>query len=243
MRIVKLFLVTWVLTISTFSLIQSNPSSEDYLRWSLQQADFIAQSTYQDGKVGSRVLWAWTGIDTRVLKTERAMNYKLRATWFTPEVIRGSARFTQLRSRLREDETRRLVSEAEAAGDTVIMIEIDPNEGSGVLPPDWEAFLQPSGTVSQEAAARGSENPELRKVRALQGVRQRNYDYDRFWVVFPLVQDNGEPVLSSGTAEAELVVRIYNREGTVRWPIPPSVRSRILELQAKRSLEKKLDSK
>jgi hypothetical protein len=208
-------------------------SDDGYLGWSFQQADSIARSTYQDGKVGSRVLWAWTGIDTRVLKTERAMNYKLRATWFTPDVIRASARVAQLRSRLREDEVRKLVAEAEAAGDTVIMVEIDPNEGSGVIPPDWEAFLEPMAASRQEDAVRGIDNPDLHKVRALQGVRQRNYDYDRFWVVFPLLNAKGEAVLPQNAPEAELVVRIYNREGVVRWPIPPSVRTRIAELVSK----------
>jgi hypothetical protein len=208
---------------------QSAPK-EDYLDWSMQQANNVAQSTYQDGKVGSRVLLAWTGVDTRWLKTERAQNYKLRATWFTPEVIQGTARFAQIQSRLRDDETRKLVTEGDQAGDTVVMVEIDPNQGSGVIPPDWEAFLQPTGATKPEQAVRGKEQPDLRKVRALQGVRQRNYDYDRFWVVFPLVSDDGEPTIAPDTKEIDLIVRIYNREGHVHWLVPESVRSRILKL-------------
>ncbi len=223
--------------LTSFSFSQAPAPDDSYLRWSLQQADVTAQSTYQDGKVGSRVLLAWTGIDTRVLKKERAQNYKLRATWFTPEVIRASARYAQLRSRLSDDETRKLVVDAENAGDTVIMVEIDPNQGSGVIPPDWEAFLQPSGATSQDATVRGTENQHLRNTRALQGVRQRNYDYDRFWVVFPLQTANGEPLIAPGTAEVELIVRIYNREGTVRWAVPASIRNRIAELQAKRAAQ------
>ncbi|HUS18052.1 MAG TPA: hypothetical protein VMZ25_00205, partial [Terriglobales bacterium] len=208
---------------------------EGYLNWSLTQAETIAQSTYQDGKVGSRVLLAWTGIDTRVLKTERAQNYKLRATWFTPEVIRGSARAAQLRSRLSADETRKLVAEAETAGNTVIMVEIDPNQGSGVIPDDWEAFLQPHGNTNPEAAIRGKDNSDLRKVRALQGVRQRNYDYDRFWMVFPLLDDKGKALLPPEAVEVDLVVRIYNREGTVQWTVPPSVHTLVSQLQVKRA--------
>jgi hypothetical protein len=225
-----------VLLISSFVFSQS-PPTEDYLSWSMQQANEIAQSTYHDGKVGSRVLLVWTGVDTRWLKTERAQNYKLRATWFTPEVIRATSRFSQIQSRLREDETKKMVSDAEAAGDTVVMVEIDPSQGSGVIPPDWEAFLQPVGATKPEQAIRGAENPDLRKVRALQGVRQRNYDYDRFWMIFPLVSENGELLIPADTKEVDLIVRIYNREGNVRWVVPQSVVSRMQELAAARRKE------
>jgi hypothetical protein len=210
-------------------------SLEDYLRWSPQQTDAVGKSTYHDGKVGSRAL-LWLGVDTRVLKTERSQNYKLRATWFTPEVIRASARNAQLRSRLTEEETKALVSEAEGAGDTILLVEIDPNQGSGVIPTDWEAFLQPKGATNLNAAVRGSERPELRKMRALQGVMQRNYDYDRFWVVFPLVHADGQPVVTREQSEIELVVRIYNREGSVTWFVPPSIRSQI-DLLTKKAIK------
>lgn len=223
---------------AALTFAQSTGVPESYLSWSLEQADSIALSTYHDGKVGSRVLLFWTGVDTRVLKTERAHNYKLRATWFTPEVIRASARHAQLKSRLRDDETRRLVTDAEAAGETVVMVEIDPNQGSGVIPRDWEAFLQPRGATTPEAVVRGTENPELRNNRALQGVSQRNYDYDRFWVVFPLLTDKGGPLIPAGTSEVELVVRIYNREGAVRWVVPESVRSHMSELAARRAAQR-----
>jgi hypothetical protein len=207
--------------------------SEAYLSWSAAQADLVGKSTYSDGKVGSRAtLAAVLGVD-RGLKTERARNYKLRATWFTPEVIRASARRAQLRSRLTDDETRSLVAEAEAAGDTVILIEVDPNEGSGVIPPDWDAFLQPKGTSPQASlVVRGRENSVIRKVRALQGVMQRNYDYEQFWVVFPLIRADGQPVFPEGVVEAELVVRIYNKEGTVTWPLAQSIRERTSAIMA-----------
>jgi hypothetical protein len=134
------------LTIVVSVSAQENAKDDEYLRWPRQQAETVGKSTYHDGKVGSR-LYPW---DTRVLKTERSQNYKLRATWFTPEVIRASARWAQLQSHLTDKETEAVVSEAEAAGDTVIMVEIDPNEGSGVIPLDWEAFLQPKGKTSRD---------------------------------------------------------------------------------------------
>jgi hypothetical protein len=102
-------------------------------------------------------------------------------------------------------------------------VEIDPREGSGVIPNDWQAFLQPKDRP--DAAVRGTVKPELRDVKALAGVLRRNYDYDRFWVAFPMVSTAGAPLLAATDANAELVVRIYDKEGRVDWPIPPSMRS------------------
>lgn len=202
---------------------------EDYLRWTGERASQVAEGAYKNGKVGSRSLLFWTGWDSRILKTERAQNYKLRATWFTPDVVRASARWAQLRSRLTDDDTRRLVADAEAAGDTVVIVDIDPNEGSGVIPTDWETFLRPKDAPYESGRfARGTPVEALRKVQALQTIRQRNYDYERFWVVFPLVTADGDPLFGPDTPEAELIVRIYNREGTVVWPVPPSIHARAL---------------
>jgi hypothetical protein len=66
--------------------------------------------------------------------------------------------------------------------------------------------------------------PKLRDVKALAGVLRRNYDYDRFWVVFPLETRTGERLLDPRTAALELVVRIHDQEGRVEWPVPPSMR-------------------
>ncbi len=192
-------------------------SDNEFVNWPAQHAETIGRSTYKRGRVGG--IW-----DTRLLKTERSYNYKLAGTWLTPETIRATARLIQLRSRLSADETLKLVQEAEAVGDTVVMIEIDPREGSGVLPNDWEAFLQPKGRDAQ--AASGRIESKLRDVRALSGVIQRNYDYDRFWAVFPLTQPDGSPLFAATDAAAELVVRIYNKEGRIEWPIPPSIRNK-----------------
>ena len=204
---------------------QETGDSNAYLRWSQQEAESVGKSTYHDGKVGSRVLFVWLGVDTRGLKTERSQNYKIRATWFTPEVIRASARSAQLRDRLTDKETQALVAEAEAVSGTVIMVELDPNEGSGVIPLDWSAFLQPKGSTSPNEAVRGVQMPELRKAPVFQGVQQRNYDYERFWVAFPLLRDDGNILVSPDKDAIQLVVRIYNREGTVSWQVPTSIRT------------------
>ena len=174
----------------------------------------IGEAAYRRGRVG--------GIfDTRLLKTERAYNYKLAATWLTPEAIRASARLHQLRSRLSDDETRALVAEAEAVAGTVVIVDIDPREGSGVIPSDWEAFLQPKG--ASDRLLRGTINRKLRDVKGLAGVLSRNYDYDRFWVTFPLERGTSGTFTASDQT-AELIVHIRGREGRVEWPIPVSLR-------------------
>jgi hypothetical protein len=200
------------------ALVTAQEPDDAWLQWSATQAQSIGKAAYVQGRVG--------GIfDTRLLKTERSYNYKLAATWLSRDVIRATARLQQLTARLTDDAARRLVAEAEDAGDTVVMVEIDPREGSGVIPNDWAAFLQPA--TPQGAASRavsGTDTPRLREVKALAGVLRRNYDYDRFWVVFPLVHADGKPLFSPTDTQAELVVRINDREGRVRWPIPPHMK-------------------
>jgi hypothetical protein len=202
----------------------SSSQDESYLSWDERRAVEIGRSFREDGRVG--------GIfDTRILSTNRSYNYKLRATWMTPEVIRASARLAQLREFLTDDQTRALVEEAESAGDTVILVEIDPREGSGVIPLDWIAVLRPSGTENDDSAwVRGESRPALRQMKALRGVAERDYDYDVFWVVFSLSSDDGRALFEASVRDAELVVRIYEKEGRVNWPIPASIRAKVRSL-------------
>ena len=69
-------------------------------------------------------------------------------------------------------------------------------------------------------------NSQLREVKALAGVRRRNFDYDRFWVTFPLTSGSGVSLFAGGDHIAELVVRIHDKEGHVEWPIPESISAR-----------------
>jgi hypothetical protein len=88
------------------------------------------------------------------------------------------------------------VKQAESAGDTVILVDIDPREGSGVIPLDWLALLQPRFADGRTGTAiRGVSSPDLGTVQAPSGVLQRNDDDDRFRVVFPLTYEDGQPVL------------------------------------------------
>ena len=190
--------------------IASAQSTDAWLDWSPSRAEGIGKAAYVRGRVG--------GIfDGRLLKTERAYNYKLAATWMTPDVIRATARMLQLTQRITDDQARALVAEADQAGDTVVIVEIDPREGSGVIPNDWSAFLQADvPDFAEPRAVRGQDTPKLREVKALAGVLRRNYDYDRFWVVFP---DNSDvQYLKPGVRTIQLVVRIHDKEGRVEWP-------------------------
>jgi len=60
-------------------------------------------------------------------------------------------------------------------------------------------------------------------VKALAGTVQRDYAYDVFWVVFPLVDEKGQAILPESASEAELIVAIYNKQGKVTWQIPDSI--------------------
>jgi hypothetical protein len=197
---------------------QKPAADSSYLSWTASKAREVGGTTRVNGRVGGM-------FDFRIINTDHAFNYKLRATWLTRDVIQAAARLAQLADRLAVAETEALVAEAEAVRDTVIMVEIDPREGSGVIPLDWLAVLQPKGLQpDQPGAVRGTVQQKLRQVRALSGVFRRDYAYDVFWVVFPLVTESGQPLFSASTSDAELVVRIHGKEGRVGWPVPAAIR-------------------
>lgn len=219
----KKHLKLFFLIISCFALpVSAQNDSDSYLTWSAQQAEQIGKSMRENGKVGS----SW---DFRVINTDHAINYKLRATLLTPEVIRASARLEQLRNRLTNEQTKKLVEESESAGDLIVMVEIDPREGSGVIPLDWRVFLQ-SKNYKEGAdgwAITGVKRPELRGFKALSGVFKRDYNYDAFWVTFSLRNENNAPVIPADTSEFELFIGIYSKEGRVNWRIPESISQKI----------------
>jgi hypothetical protein len=70
-------------------------------------------------------------------------------------------------------------------------------------------------------------------VKALSGVMRRDYDYDLFWVVFPLVDENRDPLIPENVSEVELLVGIYSKEGRVTWRMPESIRRKIRALSKK----------
>jgi hypothetical protein len=193
--------------------------ADAYLTWPQDRAEALARSTRAKDSAGQ--IW-W---DTRGTRTERSVRYTVVATWMTPEVIRATARVLQLREGLSAEATKALVAEADRPGQTIVMVEIDPHEGSGVVPLDWQAYLLPyAGGKGIEGAAAGTATPRLRDLRVLAGIGRRDYAYDRFWMVFPLKNGDGRPLFGAAATEAEVVVRIYEKEARMKWPIPASVR-------------------
>jgi hypothetical protein len=200
--------------------VPTTDAQDDYLGWSLKQAEEIGKSTRVTGRVGG--FW-----DGRVIRTEESYNFKLRATWFTPEVIRATARYFQIRQGLTESVANSMVSEADAAGDTVVLVEIDPREGSGVIPLEWEVYLRPQAKDNSDfMGSTGLKSTELRKLKVFESVIPRDYSYDRFWITFRLNDKSGQPLFPAATRECELVVRINNKEGRVKWMIPDSIHKR-----------------
>ena len=206
-----------LLTFSRPGVAATADTGDAWLSWSAQTAETIGKAMRHTGRVGG-------AFDLRVKSTNKAYNYKLRATWLTPEVMRAGARLLQLQERLSDDEARQLVVAAERAAQTIVLVELDPREGSGVIPLGWSATLQPKGRANGRAA-RGTLMPRLRDVPVLKGVDKRDYAYDVFWIGFEMERD-GMALFEDGDVEAELVVRIEGKEGRVEWEIPPSIRIR-----------------
>lgn len=191
-------------------------AQDDWLSWPANRAEAVGKGMRKSGRVGGF-------FDMRVKSTNKSYNFKLRATWLAPEVVRAGARLLQLQERLSDDEARQLAARGLEAADTIILVELDPQEGSGVIPLGWTAYLQPKDRP-QGPVVKGSLMPQLRNVPALKGVNARDYAYDLFWVGFPLERD-GAPLFGPEDREAELVVRIEGKEGRVTWVIPPSIRA------------------
>lgn len=213
------FAVVLSLALTGLHLPAESQVDEPWLAWSVEESRARGR-----GRVTGRVGGFW-GI--RGLHTERAMNYELRVTWLTPEVIRAAARLRQLRDRATRDEAVAWVREAEGLADTIVMIELDPREGSGVIPLDWAAYLQPVGADPEAGyATKGVLLERGRQYPALAGVEKRDYDFDVFWVGFPL-RGSSAATFMKDAQMAELVVRVQSSEGRVTLAIPPSIRSRL----------------
>src|SRR5215210_112312 len=80
-------------------------AEEAFLSWPMPIAQAVGDAAHVSGRVGR-------ALDLRLLKTERAYNYKLSATWMTPNAVRASARLIQLAERLSNEATLALVARA-----------------------------------------------------------------------------------------------------------------------------------
>ncbi len=196
-------------------------SAQELATNDLKQAQGIVDAARVKGKVGGT-------FDFRVKSTDRSYNYKLRATWLTPEVVAAAARLIQAREGMTADQVTEMIREAERPGETVVLLEIDPREGSGVIPRDWTVFFGPKGEPpSSGRTVKGVNMPALRDTRVLSGARPRDYSYDQFWIAFPIRGTDGKPLITNADRAAEVTVRIYNKVGKVSWPISEKTREYI----------------
>jgi len=206
-----------ILFFACFHTLNAQNSSENqgYLSWSSKTAKSVGKSWRNRGRAGGF-------FDTRILSTNDSFNYKLRATLMSPEAIRAASRIEQLNNRLSDKETIELVDKAEANNNLVVIVEIDPREGSGVIPRDWSAFLGGKGLASKHQV-RGKVTNSLRKNKAFNFFGKRDYDYDIFWVSFSL--DNSK--WSEIPEKLELSVRIKQKEGRVSWKTSLPLKERL----------------
>ena len=194
---------------------------EDYLTWTKQQATKIGLKWRVAGRVG------WRPVRFEITYSG-VYFYELRATLMTPEAIRAAARIEQLRRHLTDDETRALVMEAEKIDGLVVFIELNPREGSGVIPLNWHTTLRPKGVKDDSPLEiGGTSTPALRHVKALTRVGPRDYAYDVFWVVFPIRNTQGKLTWETAPDEIELVVGINDMRGRVSWRVNDSLRQRL----------------
>src|SRR5688500_11521263 len=155
-------------TLLILLLSAASSQAAGWLDWSASQAQSIGKSTFQPARIGGgRVL----------LNTERARSYKLGVTWLTPDVIRASIRLHQLSRRLDDPSAEALATEALKRRDLVFMVDIDPDEGSGVIPLDWQALIRVVSPSVQVPPLAGTKAASLRGDPAFAGVLRRNYDY------------------------------------------------------------------
>ncbi len=212
---------------SVFAQDSISQLDRDFLSWNAKQTIQFGETWREKGRIGGL-------FDGRILSTDKSYNYKLRATLMSPEAIRAAARREQLRNGLTVDETRKLVVEAEKENSLILLVEIDPREGSGVIPNDWRVLLNAKGSGTESnKPIRGVKNQSLGEILALKGVSNRDYDYDLFWVAFPLKDESGKPFWNSVPTELELVVGIYNKEGRVTWKVSDALKLRIEALLKK----------
>ncbi|HJU94231.1 MAG TPA: hypothetical protein VJ656_14940 [Pyrinomonadaceae bacterium] len=219
-------ILLFVVFASTSAQQAPTNQTDDYLSWSAKQATQIGMKWRMGGRVGWRKAGArakWDPFYSGVYY------YDLRGTLMTPEAIRAAARLEQLRRHLTDDETRALVTEAEKVDGLVAYIELNPREGSGVIPLDWHATLRPKGAKDDSPLAiAGTNTPSLRHIKALTRVGLREYQYDVFWVVFPVRDKQGKPIWETPPDAIELVVDINDMRGRVSWRVNDSFRQRLV---------------
>lgn len=184
-----------------------------YKSLSEKQARNLISSARVSGRVGG-------AFDLRITSTDRSFNYKLRATWITQDVASALARVLVAAKGVPED---RALSTLRDLGDNwyYFFLELDPREGSGVIPKDWVARFGPQAQPNR--AMVGEILPETGTWSLLVSAFPRDYAYDTFLV--RVAKETGDHrTLEATDSEAELTVGIYNKVGRVHWPVAKDLR-------------------
>jgi hypothetical protein len=99
-------------------------------------------------------------------------------------------------------------------------VELDPREGSGIIPRDWISRFGAQGAGDDRRVA-GTIAPDEGIWLQIASAFPRDYAYDRFLIKFPLEAAAGRRLLvGSSDLTAELTVQIYQKQGRVLWKIP-----------------------
>ena len=180
-----------------------------------QVSEKRARQTIAAMRVNGRVGGSW---DFRVTSTDKSYNYKLRATWLTPQVFEAAGRILEFSKGMAAADVQGLLKELTADPAHYVLVELDPREGSGVIPRDWLSRFGPKGdderqVVGQVVAEQGS-------WRTLMSAFPRDYAYDVFVVRFPVSTGERGSLIQPADKEVQLRVRIYNKVGTVDWRVP-----------------------
>jgi hypothetical protein len=158
--------------------------------------------------------------DFRVTSTNKSYNFKLRATWITPKVAVAAGRLLELTKGMNPTDTGEVVKAAAEPNSWLLLVELDPREGSGVIPSGWFAKFGPAGNETLRAVGRPIRLEGVWK--SLVSAFPRDYSYDVFLLEFPRTVD-GAPLLRASDPEAELQVRIESKQGRVHWKLPPDL--------------------
>jgi hypothetical protein len=203
MRLIALSLVLVLPALAEFNDALYKSVSE-------KQARNLINSARVNGRVGG-------AFDLRVTSTDRSFNYKLRATWITQDVASALARVLVAAKGVPEEKALSVLRALDDDDWYYFFVELDPREGSGVIPKDWVARF--GSPAEPGRAVVGEILPETEIWNLIASAFPRDYAYDVFLV--RVAKKTGDRrTLENTDSKAELTVGIYNKVGHVHWSVP-----------------------
>lgn len=192
----------FVIALTFAGMASGQRSRSEIAGISEKQARHVVSGFRKSGQVGK-------SFDLRITNTDRSYNYKLRATWVTSEVLKAAAKLLSSAQGLPEDRVHGLLAQFFTSR-TYVLVEIDPREGSGVIPRGWTSHFGSPGDAEPQVQGTVVDTPEMREFLT---AFPRDYAYDIFLVEFPVDLENWV----GANREFELTVRIYDKVGRVGW--------------------------